>query len=197
LTTPFLPTAPMPQSVHQTTSEPPISGNMSGLEGRAYVPIWAGQLQLRSMREQGRTLIKSGVVALVVGLLAWFILWFLETPLLDVIYRLDDVLANVLVYGSSFSVFLLFLLPQVGLALIATGIAVQKGRSLWLWLLIGLVLGWIAVIIALLIRNDASSKVDQGLKKCPHCSEWVDRSATQCRFCLSELPTANTPPDDA
>jgi hypothetical protein len=78
----------------------------------------------------------------------------------------------------------------LGFAFLVSGIAVRKARSFWLWFALGLFFGPIALIVIAFMSPDSAGKVDQGLKKCPHCGEWIDRTAAQCRFCLSEVPTA-------
>lgn len=140
------------------------------------------------MESRGRNLINAGLI--VVGV--WFLLLVasgpLVTPLTEIRYRIDDLFRNV-VPGGGVSLLLLMVLPFVASSLIVGGIAVRKGRNLWPWFFFGLFFPLIALIVVLVIKTSGDARVEAGQKKCPHCGEWVDRSAAQCRYCLGALPT--------
>lgn len=61
--------------------------------------------------------------------------------------------------------------------------------------LIGFLFGPFGVIIAALKGPDRAAAaraeraaIRQGLRKCPHCAEFVKQEASVCRFCQRDLP---------
>jgi hypothetical protein len=45
-----------------------------------------------------------------------------------------------------------------------------------------------AFVWLLLLANDDKDAL--GLKKCPHCAEWVKKEAKVCKFCHKDLAPA-------
>ncbi len=62
--------------------------------------------------------------------------------------------------------------------LIGLSAAMKRGYSTVAGLLVGALLGPLAVLMYL---------VDQGRKKCPHCAEFIKKQARICPFCREKL----------
>lgn len=79
-----------------------------------------------------------------------------------------------------------FLIPIVWFifGIVAGVIGSAKGRGGCGWFVLGLILGPIALFVALLptIENPGITR------KCPFCSEIIKYDANVCRFCGKDLP---------
>ena len=76
--------------------------------------------------------------------------------------------------------------------LIAGAIAENKGRSGCGGFAIGVLLGPLGIIWALVMKTDQTKVDDKSLKsgkmkKCPACAELVKAEATKCRHCGEDL----------
>ena len=80
--------------------------------------------------------------------------------------------------------------------IMAASIASNKGDSGCFGFILGILLGPIGVIIALL-SSPKQAKLDESalksgkMKKCPACAELVKAEATKCRHCGEELHEVN------
>lgn len=79
------------------------------------------------------------------------------------------------------------LLIAVLIGLIPAAIARGKGRSFLLWWFFGAALFIVALPAAILMKPDQSlldkRKIDEGMKKCPDCANWVNEEAKICSHC--------------
>ncbi len=96
-------------------------------------------------------------------------------------------------------VLLLFILLFWFLPAIATGvIASNRGRSGAGWFLLGVFLGWIALVIVLVLPTPTDPMPVNVLpsggdprQPCPRCGESIPLAARVCRFCGQELSPAD------
>ena len=70
-------------------------------------------------------------------------------------------------------------------AVAAGWLADEKGRSAFIWFLVGLVSGPFAVVLVGLAPRGASGDY----RRCRDCREPVRREATVCPFCRATMPT--------
>lgn len=84
------------------------------------------------------------------------------------------------------------LLFAVLLGLIPAVIANGKGRSFGLWWVYGAALFIIALPHSLLMKRNnegiARRMASEGMKKCPHCAEFIKVDAKVCRYCGRDVP---------
>jgi len=92
---------------------------------------------------------------------------------------------------SGLVVALVLLAGWLAPVVIAALITDSRGRGAVVGLLLGLILGWLGVLIALLLgeayegSRRGSSRV---YRECPHCKERMRRDAHVCPHCRSESP---------
>ncbi len=76
--------------------------------------------------------------------------------------------------------------------MISAVVAGNKGRSGCAWFIVGIVLGPLGLIWALVTPSDHADLEEQAIasgeySKCPYCAELVRSEAVKCRYCGSEL----------
>jgi len=74
-------------------------------------------------------------------------------------------------------------------ALAAGWLADEKGRSLILWFLIGLISGPLAVVLVGFAPRGASGQY----RRCRECREPIRREAMVCPLCRAKMPTELAP----
>jgi hypothetical protein len=75
---------------------------------------------------------------------------------------------------------------------VAAVVATNKGRSGCGWFILGVLLGPLGFILALVVSSNQPGVEREALesgsmKKCPYCAELIRLEAVKCRFCGSAL----------
>ena len=71
--------------------------------------------------------------------------------------------------------------------------AANKGRSIFLWFLIGFLIGPFGFILSLVVAKNTKAIEEKAInsgemRKCPFCAEIVKSEAKICKHCSKELP---------
>ena len=85
-----------------------------------------------------------------------------------------------------------FIIILLVIAIFPAAIAKSKGRSFGLWYIYGVALWIIALIHSIVLKEDVNQTTRESItgrsqKRCPFCSEFIDQSATVCRYCGRDL----------
>jgi len=77
------------------------------------------------------------------------------------------------------------------IGLIPAIIAQSKGRSFVLWWIYGAGLFIVALPHSLIMKANIQAmeqqQLSEGMKKCPHCAEYIKPDAKVCRYCSRDI----------
>jgi hypothetical protein len=83
---------------------------------------------------------------------------------------------------------IVFLVGWFAPIVIAALITESRGRGALIGVLLGLVLSWLGVVIALLLDEAFPRGPARLYRECPHCKERMRRDAYVCPHCRRESP---------